>query len=793
MKTALMLLVLIVCREAKGQLVLSGQVLSSHTGAPVAGAAVILLGAEARGQGADSSGKFRFTGLHRGIYTLQVGFTGYRNLRRQISLDSSLENLEITLENRGLFVEPVEITSSRIGKYAPFTATDISAQEIAKTNLGQDLPYLLDQSPSVVVNSDAGNGVGYTGIHIRGTDETRINVTINGIPVNDAEDQGVYWVDIPDLASSAGSIQIERGVGTSTNGAGAFGATLNVSTNTYRDSAYGLLSNSYGSYNTWKHTLNAGTGLLDGHFTVDIRASKVSSLGYIDRASSDLESGYISAAYFTVNTSVRFNAFTGKEKTYQAWNGVPEDSLKTNPTYNGLGLEPDGSFYPNQTDNYEQDYYQLFVNHQFSESLNFNTAVFLTKGAGYYEEYEPNQPYSNYGIAGNIVGRDTEYATNLTQQLWLYNYYYGGIFSLNYSGTSAAWSLGGGWNQYLGWHYGLVNWAQLGGFLPMYRWYLNFADKNDLNLYGKGEKIIAGKFHLFADLQWRNVMYHINGFDANPGLSQRNSYNFFNPKLGLTWVQNAAAKWYISMAVAHKEPNREDFEANPVETPRPERLEDFEAGYDLAGTRGSVHVNFYDMYYHDQLVLTGKINDVGAYTRTNIPISYRMGIELSGEVRFAEILKFSANLTLSSNRILNFTEYIDNYDTGKQDSIFHGRTDISFSPGVIGSAVLTAAPAKNLEIAWISKYVGRQYLDNSSNQQRSMAAYFINGLQATYTWHPRWIKSLVFSLLVNNLFSVKYVNNGYTYTYIAGQQSFTDNSYFPQAPLNWLGGVTFEF
>ncbi len=793
MKQAWIFFFAFTCFQAKAQLILRGQVIDGRTGQPVSGAAVNLKGATDQGEATDSMGIFSFRGLSRGNYELQVSLTGYRNFSSPIRLDSSLEDFRVRLGNPGLFVEPVEITSTRVGKYAPFAATELLQKDLAKNNLGQDLPYLLDQTPSVVVNSDAGNGVGYTGIHIRGTDETRINVTINGIPVNDAEDQGVYWVDIPDLASSAGSIQIQRGVGASTNGAGAFGATVNVSTNDYHDSAYAMLDNSYGSYSTWKHTVHAGSGLMDGHFTLDIRGSRITSLGYIDRASSDLASAWLSAAYFSPNTSIRLNLFTGKEKTYQAWNGVPQDSLKTHPTYNGLGLEPDGSYYPDQTDNYEQDYYQLFFDHQFNPSLHFNTALFLTKGWGYYEEYQQDEPYANYGIQGPVYGRDTVYATNLTQQLWLYNYYYGSIFSLDYSGKDFAWTVGGGWDQYLGWHYGLVNWAEQGGFPPDFQWYQDFADKNDLNLYVRGEKVFASAFHVFTDLQWRNILYHINGFDDNPALYQRNAYNFLNPRVGLTWVQDAFRKWYVSLSEAGKEPNRDDYEANQKETPKPEQLEDLEAGYDLKEDGASFHAGLYYMYYHDQLVLTGKINDVGAYTRTNIPLSYRLGLELSGSVAFARIWTLTANLTLSRNRILNFTEYIDNYDNGKQDSLYHGTTDISFSPGVIGGATLSADPFKGFEISWVSKYVGKQYLDNSSDPDRSIHAYFLNGIQAGYTLHPRWIRALDFNLLVNNLFSVKYLNNGNTYTYIEGGQTYTQNSYFPQAPLNWLGGLTLEF
>ncbi|TAN16969.1 MAG: TonB-dependent receptor [Chitinophagaceae bacterium] len=777
---------------ASAQYVLSGRILDDKTQQPVGGAGISLQGKIQTGSYSSDDGYYHISGIPEGKYHLHISYLGYENFDEEITMNKDIAHQDIELRNTGLFVKPVEITSTRAGKNAPFTKTTLTADEISRINLGQDLPYLLNQQPSVMISSDAGAGVGYTDIWIRGTDATRINVTFNGIPVNDAESSGTFWVDFPDIASSAGSLQIQRGAGTSTNGAGAFGATINVSTNEFHEKPYGNIMSSYGSFNTWKHEVKAGSGLLNDHFTVDARLSDITSDGYIDRATSDLKSFYFSTAYFSAKTSLRLNVFSGKEKTYQAWDGVPQDSLKTNRTYNPLGLKPDGTFYKNQTDNYQQTYYQLFLNHEMNDQWDFSLAAFLTRGKGYYEEYNADQPYHNYGLPDPVIGNDTLTATDLINDLWLDNYFYGAIFSLNHTSRILNWTLGGGWDRYDGKHYGNIIWAEYA--IPKdYQYYYNVAHKYDFNLYWKANKHITSSLLAFLDLQYRYVKYDINGFDDNPGLIQHNRYNFFNPKAGITYLINSKSSAYASYAVANKEPNRDDFEANRQQTPKPEHLGDLEAGYDRYGNIYHLHGNIYYMHYKNQLALTGKINDVGAYTRTNIPESYRMGIELNGDIRFAKIWTFSANTAFSRNKILNFTEYIDDNDNGKQKPVYHGRTDISFSPAVISGASVSAEPLKDLTISLSGKYVSRRYLDNTSELSRSLAPYFVSSMQFHYNWEPRWISSIDFDLLINNLFNVKYVTNGFTYTYISGGNTYTDNSYFPQAGTNFLAGINIHF
>jgi len=780
------------CLAAQAQYSFSGNVLDQRTGQPISGATIRWEGKSQGGTYSDAQGAFRISRIPAGEYRLRISYLGYTPSEETLPIRQNVSHHTIRLEEVGLLIQPIEVKSTRAGKDAPFTQTTLQAGDIRQHNLGQDLPYLLKHQPSVIVTSDGGAGVGYTNMWIRGSDITRINVTFNGIPVNDAESSGTFWVDIPDIASSTGSIQIQRGIGTSTNGAGAFGATINLSTNEFHAQPYGELMSAYGSFNTWKNEVKAGSGLINGHFTVDARLSSVTSDGYIDRASSDLKSFYFSTAYFNKKTSLRFNVFSGKEKTYQAWNGVPEDSLATHRTYNGLGLMPNGKYYPNQTDNYVQTYYQMFLNRELNSQLNFNVAAFLTRGKGYYEEYKRDEPYGDYGLSDPVIGGDTLRTTDLIRDRWLDNYYYGTVFSLNHTGKSLQWSLGGGWDRYEGQHYGRVIWARH-AIDKDYTYYRNQADKNDLNIYWKADKALTSRLSAFLDLQYRHINYRIDGFDSNPDLKPHHQYDFFNPKAGLSYRFGTRDKAYVSYARAGKEPNRDDFEANPQQAPRAEYLGDLEAGYDRDGGFYHLHGNLYYMHYHNQLVLTGKINDVGAYTRTNIAHSYRAGIELNGDVRFARIWTLQGQASFSRNRIHHFTEYLDDFDKGGQRVIPHGTTDISFSPAVIGGASLMVTPVKNAQLSLSGKYVSRRYLDNTSNRDRSLDPYLVEDLQLHYDWTPKKIASIGFNLIIHNLLDTDYLTNGYTYSYVSEGKIQTENSFFPQAGIHFSAGIDVRF
>ena len=690
-----------------------------------------------------------------------------------------------------LLLEPVEVKAIRAGENSPFTKTNISKKEIEKLNLGQDLPFILNQTPSVVVNSDAGNGVGYTGIRIRGSDASRINVTLNGVPFNDAESQGNFFVDLPDFSSSVGSIQVQRGVGTSSNGAGAFGASINISTNEAILKPYAEFNNSYGSFNTWKNTVKVGSGLVSDHFTTDFRLSRITSDGYIDRASTDLKSFYLSTAYLGKKNSLRFNMFSGKEKTYQAWYGVTASDLKTNRTINYAGMERPGEPYNNETDNYKQDHYQFFYNQELTSSLKFSTGLFYIKGKGYYEQYKADEAYADYGLPEPVYGTDVITNTDLVRQLWLDNDFYGNIFSIQYKGNNSQFTLGGGWNRYKGNHYGDVVWAEKGLALPG-RWYDLDADKNDFSIYFKEQTKIGSLFSIFYDLQYRRVKYNIYGFRYNPDLIIKSKYNFFNPKAGLS-IQKKEWSGYLSYSVGQKEPNRDDFEAEQDQQPRPEKLNDLELGIERKTRNYSIGITGYYMHYKDQLVLTGKINDVGAYTRTNIPKSYRAGVELVAAGEITSWLKAAGNFSVSKNKVIDFTEYIDDYDNGGQQTKQYSSTDIAFSPGMVGGATISFIPVKNAELSFISKYVGDQYLDNTQDENRKLKAYYTQDARFIYTINKGWLKELNIILQANNLFDKMYEPNGYTFSYYYGGSLTTENYYFPMAGRNFMVGVNVKF
>jgi iron complex outermembrane receptor protein len=768
---------------------LQGSITEAGSKLPVAGALIKIKNLQVV---SDEKGHFSVGRLSTGSYTLTVNSMGYKTYTQSISIDNGETLLLIELAPASLFLEPLEVKSVRATERAPFAKTNISKEQITKNNLGQDIPFLLNQTPSVVINSDAGNGVGYTGIRIRGSDATRINVTLNGIPYNDAESLGTYFVDLPDMSSSVNSIQIQRGVGTSSNGAGAFGATMNLSTNEYNEKAYGELNNSFGSFNTWKNTIKAGTGLMNGHFTVDGRLSRISSDGFIDRAKSDLQSFYFSTAYLNKTSSLRLNIFSGKEKTYQAWYGVPENLLATDRTYNPAGTEKPGTPYDNQTDNYTQTHYQLFFNHALDNHWSFNTALFLTRGEGYYEEYKAFQAYADYGLPNIFSGATVITNTDLIRQRWLDNRFYGQILSLQYKKEKNELTFGGGWTTYDGQHYGNITWMKTGTVAADYHYYQYPAMKTDANIYAKWQYNLGPNWLGFADVQYRHIRHSMIGFEGNPTLVVNRSFDFVNPKVGVTYHRNG---WqaFLSYALGNKEPNRDDFQASPVSQPKQETLHDIEAGIEKRTSNWHIGATIYQMYYLNQLVLTGQINDVGSYTRTNVPHSYRKGLELEAGCILNPWANIAGNLTFSQNKIRSFTEYIDNYDTGGQNAVFHRNTDISFSPAIIGGLTLTIKPLKQLEFGFNSKYVGKQYMDNSQNEQRKLNDFFVEDLRAGWTFSIKGFSECRLMAQLNNLFDKKYEPNGYTYSSIYNNTLNTDNGYYPMAGRNFMLGLNIRF
>ena len=605
------------------QFSVSGKITDRHTQLALTGANI---STGNRSTTTNARGEFSIDNLPGGTYTFKISYVGYTPQTRVLVIRED-QTLNITLARSSVITDEVIVKATRASENSATTYKNLSRGEIAKNNQGQDLPYLLNQTPSVVVSSDAGAGIGYTGIRIRGSDATRINVTLNGIPLNDAESQGSFFVNIPDFASSVDNIQVQRGVGTSTNGAGAFGGSLNIQTTTRQDSAYAELNNTYGSFDTWKHTINVGTGLINNRFTFDGRLSKISSDGYIDRASSDLKSYFLTGAFYGKKDLLRVNVFSGKERTYQAWNGVPESMLNVNRRYNSFTYE-------DQTDNYQQDHYQLLYTHSFSDKFSFNTALHYTYGRGYYEEFQEDDDLEGYSIDPYVVADSIFTTSDLIRRRWLDNDFYGFTYSLNYKPAEQLdFTLGGAYNEYDGSHFGEVVWAEVPYTnvgetnSSKKRYYSDDAFKTDFNTYLRANYQL-NNFNFFADLQYRRIGYSFLGFDRNlRNVQQKADLNFFNPKFGLTYSINNNSSIYASFAVANKEPNRDDYtESSPESRPEPENLKNIEAGYRIRGEKYQAGVNIYGMFYNDQLILTGQINDVGGYTRRNVPDSYRMGI-----------------------------------------------------------------------------------------------------------------------------------------------------------------------
>jgi len=698
----------------------------------------------------------------------------------------------------------VNVNALRAGEKTPVAFTNISKAEIEKGNLGQDLPYIISLTPSVVTTSDAGAGVGYTGFRVRGSDPTRINVTVNGIPLNDSESQGVWWVNMPDFSSSIENIQIQRGVGTSTNGASAFGASVNLKTDGLKKNPYFTTSNSMGSFGTLKNNIEFGTGLINNKFAFDGRVSKISSDGYIDRATSNLKSLYLQGTYFGTSSVIKALVFTGNERTYQAWNGVPLNYLDSNRTFNSYT-------YKNEVDNYGQTHYQLHYSKQLSTETTVNIAAHFTHGEGYYEQEKIGEDFADYGLENIILSDDTISSTNLIRRKWLNNDFGGFTYSLNHQMGSLDLVLGGASNSYSGQHYGNIIWAEYasnGAINHQYYW--NKAEKLDHNFYAKANYKYSDATYLYLDLQRRRVDYIFEGYDRNGVPSEQEvSHAFFNPKIGLFHDLKQSQSIYVSFAVANKEPNRNDYVENKAdEYPSHETLYDTEVGYKQSGEKFSLGVNLYHMKYENQLVLTGQINDVGAYRRANIDESYRKGIEIEGTYKLANKLSWVGNMTLSENKILNHTEYVDNWDTWGQEKIDYENTDLAFSPTAIWASIFNYKVDKNISLDFISKYVGEQFIDNTSSDDRKLDDYLVNNLRLAYEWDSKIFKTAKLTLQVNNLLDNEYVSNAWVYRFVSdgydpreydhyvnadSERGYNMAAYFPEATRNYLLGLTLGF
>lgn len=760
-------------------------------------------------------GEFVFNKVKSGEYNLNFSVYGHVNHSEYVKIDNSDELLTIWLSEDLQLVKEMIVLATRANAQIPTTYSNLKRKEIEANNFGQDLPYLLNGLPSTVVTSDAGAGVGYSGIRIRGVDPTRTNVTINGIPVNDSESHGVYWVNMPDFASSVDNIQVQRGVGTSSNGASAFGASINIKTDKVNKKAYGVLDNSYGSFNTWKNTVKAGTGLINGKFTVDTRLSRISSNGYIDRAASNLRSYYLSGSWIGKKSLLRATVFSGKEKTYQAWYGTPEsvingnqDEITAHADRNYIsGSDRDNLLtsgrtynyytYENEVDNYQQDHYQLHFNHSFNQHLKLSSALHYTRGKGYFEQFKAGQDFNDYGFAPINLTADTITTTDLIRRRWLDNHFFGGVFSLAYDKGPLSLVFGGGANQYNGGHFGEVIWAEFASDSEIRdRYYDNDAKKIEAHTYLKGT-YKKGKLTVYGDLQYRHIDYTFLGIDDVNGsieaVDRTLSFDFINPKAGFMFDFNERNNAYVSVAVANREPVRRDFrESTPENQPRVENLINLETGYRYKARKLMVNANLYYMHYNDQLVLTGQINDVGDYTRTNVDKSHRAGIELDAGYNITKKVSITGNLTLSDNKIDQFNEFVDNYDVGMQDVIEHKNSDLAFSPNIISAGGVKYEPIKDLSINLIGKHVGDQFLDNTATETRKLNAYTTFNFQMNYTIKNLLFEEITFGLLLNNIFDAQYENNGYTWGYIYGGERTVENFYYPQAGRNFMARIMFK-
>ncbi|WP_396148178.1 TonB-dependent receptor [Flavobacterium sp.] len=682
-------------------------------------------------------------------------------------------------------IEEVLIYGVRAKDKNPITFTNVSKAQIAPRNLGQDIPVLLNYLPSVVTTTDAGAGIGYTYMRVRGSDGSRINVTLNGVPFNDSESQGTFFVNLPDFASSLESIQLQRGVGTSTSGAGAFGASLNLQTKAAQQNSYAEIANSIGSFGTRKHTLVFGTGL-HNNFEMNARISKIKSDGFIDRASSDLFGYYFDANYITKNTIIKAIAFGGKEKTYQAWNGLEdEEKLKNDRTYNSAGQYTDEfgntQFYDDETDNYWQNHFQLHWNEKLTSKWQSNLALHYTLGKGYFEQYKEDELFSDY-VLPDFNGNTS---TDLVRKRWLDNAFFGTTFSLNYKTEKTDVIIGGAANKYQGKHFGEVVWTQY--YVPnSNKYYDNFGNKNDVNFYSKASQQF-GKFNVFADLQYRMVFYQANSIKFN---DVNDTFRFFNPKAGITYTLNTESSIYGYFGIANKEPRRDDYESGSI---KPERLQDYELGYKFKNKKTSLNINAFYMRYKNQLVATGALNDVGSPVFENSGKSMRAGIEIEAALQLASKFVLQPNITLSTNKNKDFYFERDGVLTNL------GNTNIAYSPNMVIGNALTYSPINTLQISLLTKYVGKQYMGNIDAEKSILPDYNTSDLNINYEWKiNKGIKSIVFSGLINNIFDRTYESNGYFYTYNdnwsgPGISTIEGVGFYPQAGINFLVGMNLKF
>lgn len=764
------------------------------------------------GAASDRNGYFEIMIGHEKEVTLVCSYIGYQNDTLKAKAG---DNIAFGLETTSFLADEVIIRATKQYESAPKNYSNISAETIKSIQYGQDMSQIIETTPSAVSTSDAGTGIGYTGIRIRGTDLNRINVTINGVPYNDPESHGVFWVDVPDLSSVLENIQVQRGVGSSSNGAASFGASINLQTGKLRTSPFTEISALAGSYNTYSSTLRFGTGLLSNNWAIDGRFSYQHSDGFIDRAFADLKSGYLSGGYYGEKSIVRFLWMSGVEKTYQAWNGIPTvrlyNDLAGMQRYADHGLYTQQQVdemlasgsrtynlytYENETDNYQQDHYHLSYTQQLGAKSSFSATAFLIRGLGYYEQFKMGESLSDYLLSDLVIGGDTISQSDIIRRKYLDNNFYGMIANYFWDNQkNLKVTFGGGANRYDGDHYGNIVWMQYAGSAAInHQYYLNNGSKNDYNVYAKMQWLASKKLSVFADAQYRKVDFNAGGMEDNlDSISVNKTFGFFNPKIGLVYSYKRS-EFYLFGGLGHREPNRDNLvAADENNKPKAESLYDFELGHTYFGQKIRFNTNLYYMYYDNQLILTGAINDVGAAIFTNVEKSYRYGAEFSADYLISKKITFTGNIALSRNIIPSFTAFVDDWDTWGQREESYKNASISFSPSIVFGSRLSYIPLKGLKLSLDSKYISRQYVDNSGAESRSLDPYMVHHLRVEYSIHPKFVDEIVFRLSVNNLLNEKYETNAWIYRYYYGGEQFTMDGYFPQAGRNFMGGVSVKF
>jgi iron complex outermembrane receptor protein len=759
-----------------GQNSLVVTVRDADTRQPLPGATIQVDGTSAAAV-TDEYGRARLAGLSGGQAILTVRYTGYKLVSD--TLTSVGRDLEILLEQQAAIMGEVIVSATRSDAGSPSTFTTLNRGTLQKQNFGQDLPFALTWTPSLVTTSDAGTGVGYTGFRIRGSDPTRINVTVNGIPLNDSESQAVYWVNMPDFLSSVQSVQVQRGVGTSTNGAGAFGATVNLQSLSYRPEPYAEVQAAAGSFGTRRFTAKVGTGLI-GNWSFEGRLSDIQSDGYVDRASADLNAYYVSGGYFGKRTKVQFLSFGGHEVTYQAWYGVDRETMATNRTFNYAGAIYDSlgqidQYYENEVDDYTQKHWQLHLYHELRPYWTVQASLNRTDGYGFFEQYRQDQNRYDLGLADIVLGTEVITNNDFVVRRWLDNRLYAGTLASQYEGKRFELIVGGAYSEYEpARHYGEIVWAEFAGAVqPGSLYYDGQSRKTDITVYSKGLYHLSDKWNVYADIQYRGVVYQSAGKDADQSYYLiDDTFDFFNPKAGITYTPSSTNLYYINYALAHREPTRADY-LDGEDVPRAETLHNAEAGWKYNSSKLTMETNGFLMAYRNQLVFTGEVNDTGYPVRANVGESYRTGIEWSATAFLGKSVSWSGNAAWSVNK--NKSVRVGDADGNLAEFT---NTDIVLSPRWVAGSQLSWSPLGGLQLTWMSKYVDRQYLDNSENRALSLDPYWVNDLRASWSFRVNGLSSIEVSALVNNVLNMKYESNGYAY----GGAAYL----FPQAGRNFL-------